>query len=116
MTTDTEDAKQGEILTLDQIRSTEGLRAFLRLLGTDVPAVEAKFDDRHGCYIMTALADRDYQQLRRTHLVAALFSSFRIDREAISYRSTVGEFASQRKTLIIISTGDDGMRVYHYHS
>ena len=40
--------------------------------------------------------------------------AFQLDREAISYRNTVPEFVSRRETLIIISTGEGGMRVYHY--
>ena len=116
MTTSTQEASQRESLTLDQIRSAEGLQAVRRLMQASALAVEAKFDDRNGRYEMTGLTDHNYQRLRRTHLVAALFSSFQLDREAISYQHTIPEFVARRETLVIISTGDGGMRVYHYRS
>ncbi len=115
MTTETTQARHSEEMTMEQLRSADGLWAVQRFLGADFPAVLAEFDERSGGYRVSGLVDRDFQKLRRTRLIAALFSSFRFDREAISYRGVVPEFVSRRETLVFVST-DDGFRAYHYRS
>lgn len=115
MTTDTTLVRHVEELSLEQLRSADGLWALQRFLGSGFLAVLAEFDERKSNYRVSGLVNGDFQKLRRTRLVAALFSSFQFDREAVSYRSVVPEFVSRHETLVILSTGD-GFRVYHYRA